>query len=90
MSGSNLCRGVPPDGIRTGRQCRVRERRHPAPFAARMRRVDNNWQVRSFPHHRNGGEVEGATRGVLEGANTAFAKDHFLIAVSQDVLGCGQ
>jgi hypothetical protein len=60
---------------------------HEAAFSRGVAGIEDDGKVREFVEYGNSGNVTGVARGGLEGADAAFAEDHFGVAMRGDVFG---
>src|SRR5204862_4391264 len=66
------------------------QRRDHVGIAAAMRRIEYHRQMRDAPNSGYGGKIERVSRMLSEGADSTFAKDHIVVALTHDILGCQQ
>ncbi len=66
---------------------RAGERRHVLPVARRMARVHDHREVGELLEDDDGREIQGVSRGRLEGADPPLAEDDLAVALREDVLG---
>ena len=66
------------------------ERRDHICRAGAVRRINDHRQMRNSPDRRHRSKIERVPRMLRERANTAFAEDHVVIALSHDVFRCEQ
>ena len=57
------------------------------PPTGAVARIEEHGQMRELFDDRDGVDVGGVTRGLIEGADAAFAQDHLAVSLDQDVLG---